>query len=374
MARIRTIKPEFFRHEALQDLESDNHEKYPMLVFVGIWCLADREGRFLWRPRLIKLDVLPFLEFNMEETLNLLVAAGFIRHYSVEGIEYGAITNWDRHQIVGRDEPPSEIPTQDGAITLYFRPLTQTERFKVYERDGWTCLYCGENLRNKKRALCLDHVIPYSIGGSNRAVNLATCCKKCNAVKANKTPDEAGFCWPEGLGEAVKNNDNRPPVNGTSTGGQVASDPPLLVVDKEREGEREGEREVELKAFCSEPKKPDSEPEPAPPVLVIPLMSKKGCPEKVFNVTQMMIDDWAADYPAVDVLQEIRNLRQWNIANPTRRKYEKGILRHINAWLMNGQNRGGAANHAQKGQSKTYEHNVAAISQGMRELIEEGAR
>jgi hypothetical protein len=104
-------------------------------------------------------------------------------------------------------------------------------------------------------------------------------------------------------------------------------------------------------------------------------MSKKGCPEKVFNVTQRMIDDWSADYPAVNVLQEIRNIRQWNMANPTRRKYEKGILRHINTWLMNEQNRGGTVNRTPGlmiGQSKTYEHNVAAISQAMLELKQEG--
>ena len=57
MARIRTIKPEFFRHEAL--FEAEHRAGLPLrLAFAGLWTAADREGRFKWRPRQLKLDVL----------------------------------------------------------------------------------------------------------------------------------------------------------------------------------------------------------------------------------------------------------------------------------------------------------------------------
>jgi hypothetical protein len=54
MARIRSVKPEFFRHEQLQDLEFNHPGMYPMFVFEGLWNICDRQGVFLYKPRQIK--------------------------------------------------------------------------------------------------------------------------------------------------------------------------------------------------------------------------------------------------------------------------------------------------------------------------------
>jgi hypothetical protein len=55
--RIRTIKPEFFHHEGLFEAEAET--KLPLRVaFAGLWCIADREGRFKWEPRRIGVQVL----------------------------------------------------------------------------------------------------------------------------------------------------------------------------------------------------------------------------------------------------------------------------------------------------------------------------
>jgi hypothetical protein len=78
MARIRTIKPEFFRHEGLQDLEAANPGNYIMLVFAALWGHCDKAGHFVWKPRSLKLDILPFLDFDIFATLNLLAGGGFI--------------------------------------------------------------------------------------------------------------------------------------------------------------------------------------------------------------------------------------------------------------------------------------------------------
>ena len=42
------------------------------------------------------------------------------------------------------------------------------------------------------------------------------------------------------------------------------------------------------------------------------------------------------------MIQALRNIRAWSLANPTRRKTHSGILRHINAWLTKAQNQGGS--------------------------------
>lgn len=112
MARIRTIKPDFFRHEGLQDLEAANPGAYVMMVFAGLWGHCDKAGRFEWRPRLLKLDILPFLDFDMEQTLLILESAGFLRKYEANGKEYGAIDSFSEHQRINGKEAqePEKYP------------------------------------------------------------------------------------------------------------------------------------------------------------------------------------------------------------------------------------------------------------------------
>lgn len=109
MARIRTIKPDFFRHEGLQDLEAANPGAHCMLVFAGIWGHCDKAGSFEWRPRTLKLDILPFLDFDMAHTLDLLEAAGFLLRYTVNGREYGVVPTFQDHQRIGGKEAQEPI-------------------------------------------------------------------------------------------------------------------------------------------------------------------------------------------------------------------------------------------------------------------------
>ena len=66
------------------------------------------------------------------------------------------------------------------------RRVWQLMRQIVFERDGWTCVYCG--LRSS--TLTCDHVIPVSRGGSSTLDNLVTACLACNLAKATMTPKE----------------------------------------------------------------------------------------------------------------------------------------------------------------------------------------
>lgn len=61
-------------------------------------------------------------------------------------------------------------------------PLT---RQNIFKRDAFSCQYCG-----KDSNLSLDHVIPRSKGGKSSWNNLVTACKRCNARKGDRTPDE----------------------------------------------------------------------------------------------------------------------------------------------------------------------------------------
>lgn len=64
--------------------------------------------------------------------------------------------------------------------------IRQTSRLAIYLRDGLSCCYCGDSVENGVQ-LTLDHVKPYSKGGSNEASNLVTCCHRCNCSRGNRT-------------------------------------------------------------------------------------------------------------------------------------------------------------------------------------------
>ena len=71
-----------------------------------------------------------------------------------------------------------------------------------------------------------------------------------------------------------------------------------------------------------------------PPVIQIELIDGT-----MYDVTQSEIDFWSNTYPAVNVLQEMRNIAGWNHSNPKKRKTRGGIKRHINTWLADKQNK-----------------------------------
>lgn len=104
MARIRSIKPEFFIDEDLQDLEADHPGAYCMMVFAGLWGHCSKDGVFEYKPRTLKLHILPFLSFEMVDTLSLLEDAGFIRRFCVDGREYGYIPTFGKHQRISGKE------------------------------------------------------------------------------------------------------------------------------------------------------------------------------------------------------------------------------------------------------------------------------
>jgi hypothetical protein len=62
------------------------------------------------------------------------------------------------------------------------KSLSRAARFKVFNRDGFTCQYCGQ--QPPRVVLEVDHIVPVSGGGSNHVENLTTACFDCNRGKA----------------------------------------------------------------------------------------------------------------------------------------------------------------------------------------------
>ena len=118
--RARNIKPGFFRNEQLLQVPPLGR-----LLFAGLWCLADREGRLLDRPAQIKWDVLPADDCDVNALLAELAMRGFIRRYTVDGTRYIEVTRFLAHQRphykekAGIIPPPSDTtPVQKHDSTL----------------------------------------------------------------------------------------------------------------------------------------------------------------------------------------------------------------------------------------------------------------
>lgn len=108
MARIRTIKPEFWKHEDLSELPEATH-----MLAAALLNYADDEGYFNANPMLIKAACLPLREpsVSIQESLTLLSNIGYIRlGVAPDGKRYGHIVAFLAHQRVSRPTP-SKIKT-----------------------------------------------------------------------------------------------------------------------------------------------------------------------------------------------------------------------------------------------------------------------
>lgn len=109
--RARNIKPAFWKNEDLI-----NCDPFARLLFIGLWNFSDREGRFEWRPRKIKIEILPCDKVDIDSLLDQLLKQNLILKYSVNGNYYGWIPNFLRHQHPHFKEKPSEIPPYNKAL------------------------------------------------------------------------------------------------------------------------------------------------------------------------------------------------------------------------------------------------------------------
>ena len=103
MSRIRSIKPEFFLDEELAELSP-----LTRLLFVGLWTLADCEGRLEDRPKRIRAQLHPYDDGDTDAMLQALHDARFIKRYSVNGVRYLEIRSFKKHQRLSGKEADGE--------------------------------------------------------------------------------------------------------------------------------------------------------------------------------------------------------------------------------------------------------------------------
>ena len=112
--------------------------------------------------------------------------------------------------------------------------------------------------------------------------------------------------------------------------------------NKKKEKNEKKNQEVSNDTSCTEPEVPsaavqDMKEEPVKETFVIalPLNDKTE-----YQVSLTKVSEYKELYPAVDISQELRNMRGWLLSRPDKRKTRRGITRFINDWLARSQDKG----------------------------------
>lgn len=103
MARIRTIKPEFWTHEGLSSLPESTH-----LLAAALLNYADDEGYLNANPALIRAACCPLREpsVSIQDSLTMLSNLGYLEFGNgSDGRRFGRIMAFDTHQRVNRPTP-----------------------------------------------------------------------------------------------------------------------------------------------------------------------------------------------------------------------------------------------------------------------------
>jgi hypothetical protein len=111
--RARNVKPDVFKNEYLAECDP-----LARILFIGLWCMVDREGYLEYRPKKIGVEILPYDSGNIEKFLEQLSTRGFINIWCVRTTQGEEtlkkpvaieVLHFLKHQNPHRNEKPSKI-------------------------------------------------------------------------------------------------------------------------------------------------------------------------------------------------------------------------------------------------------------------------
>lgn len=111
MARIRSIKPEFWADERLGECSPTAR-----LVFIATWTFADDLGNLQRSARQIKAQAFPYDSMDIEPFVKELIEFGLLIEYQSDGDKFLHIKNFGKHQRIDKESKP-RFPLYEDSIT-----------------------------------------------------------------------------------------------------------------------------------------------------------------------------------------------------------------------------------------------------------------
>lgn len=135
MARIRSIKPEFWTSEEVMECSP-----IARLMFIGMWNFADDVGRLPLSPKTIKAQIFPNDPIEVDTIRGMideLASNTLLRIYAVDGKEYLQITGW-HHQRIDKPQKAKypEFQESSPSIPRTFPPDTIGEEGKGKDSEA----------------------------------------------------------------------------------------------------------------------------------------------------------------------------------------------------------------------------------------------
>lgn len=178
MARARNIKPGFFANEDLAECEP-----LARLLFAGLWCLADREGRLEDRPKRIRAELLPYDMCDADNLLNQLQARGFILRYTHGEGRFIQVLKFDSHQNPHMKEAKSSIPAPGAAVQAPTKEDAAPNAAPV-QHSASTVQAPDQHQKSPAESGFSDSLIPDSLTPSNEGVARTLQGEACKAMKS----------------------------------------------------------------------------------------------------------------------------------------------------------------------------------------------
>jgi hypothetical protein len=109
MARMRSLKPEFWHDQEITRLPRDAR-----LLYMAMWNLADEHSRLQGDPRYIKGQAFPYDDDltpdSIDAMVDMLVRLGKVERYHVRGAVYLLLPKLAKHQRLDTEKVPSRLP------------------------------------------------------------------------------------------------------------------------------------------------------------------------------------------------------------------------------------------------------------------------
>lgn len=131
MARIRTIKPEFFMSEDIGELTVKTR-----LLYVALWCQADREGIGKFSPTALAAQCMPYEFSDFQACFTELQKNGHVVVYEAENKKYFYLPTFTEHQRPHHTEKESGFPEFNRELTVNEPFVNRKEREREREREG----------------------------------------------------------------------------------------------------------------------------------------------------------------------------------------------------------------------------------------------
>ncbi|MEV0616111.1 HNH endonuclease [Nonomuraea sp. NPDC050404] len=186
LARIRTIKPDFWDDDAVGALSRDAR-----LMFIATWNLADDEGLVRWTAAYLKAHVFMYdddittadVEALMQELVERDMVFPYVAGKARQKLAY--VVNFRKHQRINRPQPsklaPPSIQSGD-VLQMYVR------------RDKGVCHLCKFEVTTEhdqpRLWPSLDHLTPRVQGGSDYPSNIALSHTSCNKSRRDRPTED----------------------------------------------------------------------------------------------------------------------------------------------------------------------------------------